>query len=135
MNNIFLRKYGSVETNYLDLFCRLRFLQIANKQNTQQRIRNIMARRTAEMIPIFCVKETGGGIISFSTWSLIVSVLVYKIVLPSRSTWVAMHLQKRWFSYIQIYKKKQWINNSSFGSLKNHQWLFLKKNGLFVHAH
>ena len=74
--------------------------------NTQQRIKNIMARRTAEMIPIFCVKETGGGMISFSTLSLIVSVLVYKIVRPSRSTWVAVHLQKICFvSFIRCRKK------------------------------
>ena len=90
---------------YLDLFCLLRFLQIANNMNTQQRIRNIIAKRTAEIIPIFCVKETGGGIINFSTWSLIVSVLVYKIVLPSRSTWVAMHLQKDEFLHCYLVEK------------------------------
>ena len=91
---------------YLDRFCLLRFLQIANNMNTQQRIKNIMARRTAEMIPIFCVKETGGGMISFSTLSLIVSVLVYKIVRPSRSTWVAVHLQKIWFVSFILCRKK-----------------------------
>ena len=52
---------------YLDRFCLLRFLHKANNMNTQQRIKKIMARRTAEMMPIFCVKDTGGGIISFST--------------------------------------------------------------------
>ena len=64
-----------------------------------------MARRTAEIIPIFCVKDTGGGIISFSTFNLIVSVVVYRIVLPSRSTWVEMHLQKSCIFCIHIWKK------------------------------
>ena len=90
---------------YLDRFCLLRFLHKANNMNTQQRIKKIMAKRTADMMPIFCVKETGGGIISFSTWSLIVSVFVYKIVLPSRSTWVVMHLKVlRCFLLIAVWK-------------------------------
>ena len=79
---------------YLDLFCLLRFLHKANNMNTQHRIKKIMARRTADMMPIFCVKEFEAGMISFSTWSLIVSVCWYKMLIPSRLTWVAVHLKK-----------------------------------------
>ena len=71
-----------------------------------------MARRTAEIIPIFCVKDTGGGIISFSTFNLIVSVVVYRIVLPSRSTWVEMHLQKNLHFLYSYLEEKQWMYNS-----------------------
>ena len=79
--------------NYLDRFCLLRFLHKANNMNTQHRIKNIMANSTADIMPIFCVKEFVAGITSFSTLSFIVLVALYKIFLPSISTWVAVHLQ------------------------------------------
>ena len=61
--------------------------------NTQHRIKKIMARSTADIMPIFCVKEFDAGITSFSTLSFMVSVVLYNIFLPSISTWVAVHLQ------------------------------------------
>ena len=79
--------------NYLDRFCLLRFLHKANNMNTQHRIKKIMARSTADIMPIFCVKEFVAGMTSFATLSFIILVVLYKIFLPSISTWVAVHLQ------------------------------------------
>ena len=65
----------------------LRLLQTAKMTKTQSSIRNMTARRTPEIMPIFWVRALSMGRMSLSTFSFSTAEFSYKTVRPSFETW------------------------------------------------